>query len=160
MTDFPTFWKTLTSKIPTLSLACVASVSSWVIARKLERERELPSPFPLIPSFFCSRPNFLDELARKRLLCRLPFHIPAETWKRCPYRAEPPRKGIIGIIPPRVTTQTREAKASARGKIVFHFFFSIPHSRKHERMSEWASTDQVHLGARWGRRTQRISNAL
>ena len=31
----------------------------------------LPSPSPLIPFFFCSCPNFLDELARKRLLCRL-----------------------------------------------------------------------------------------
>ena len=30
-----------------------------------------PSPSPVIPSFFCSRPNFLDELARKRLLRRL-----------------------------------------------------------------------------------------
>ena len=27
-----------------------------------------PSPSPVIPFFFCSRPNFLDELARKRLL--------------------------------------------------------------------------------------------
>ena len=44
------------------SVACVGSVSSRVIARKF------PSPF--IP-FFCSRPNFLDELARKRLLRRL-----------------------------------------------------------------------------------------
>ena len=33
----------------------------------------LPSTYPLIPFFFffCSRPNFLEELARKRLLCRL-----------------------------------------------------------------------------------------
>ena len=31
----------------------------------------LPSPSPHIPFFFCSRPNFLDELVRKRLLCRL-----------------------------------------------------------------------------------------
>ena len=31
----------------------------------------LPSPSPIIPFFFCSCPNFLDELARKRLLCRL-----------------------------------------------------------------------------------------
>ena len=31
------------------------------------------APFPLPPHsfFFCSRPNFLDKLARKRLLCRL-----------------------------------------------------------------------------------------
>ena len=29
-----------------------------------------PPPPPLIP-FFCSRPNFLDELARNRLLRRL-----------------------------------------------------------------------------------------
>ena len=33
----------------------------------------LPSPSPLIPLFFCSCPNFLDELARKRLLRRLKF---------------------------------------------------------------------------------------
>ena len=31
----------------------------------------LPSPSPVIPFFFCSRPNVLDELARKRLLRRL-----------------------------------------------------------------------------------------
>ena len=31
----------------------------------------LPSPSPLIPFFFFAYPNFLDELARKRLLCRL-----------------------------------------------------------------------------------------
>ena len=30
-----------------------------------------PSPSPVIPFFFCSLPNFLDELARKRLLRRL-----------------------------------------------------------------------------------------
>ena len=30
-----------------------------------------PSPFPVLSFFFCSRPNFLDELARKRLLRRL-----------------------------------------------------------------------------------------
>ena len=38
-------------------LACVASVSNRVIARKLEWKRSLP--------------NFLNELARKRLLRRL-----------------------------------------------------------------------------------------
>ena len=67
-------------------VACVASVSNRVIARKLEREQKKkmegggekrkppsfpsPSPSPVIP-FFCSRLNFLDELARKRLLRRL-----------------------------------------------------------------------------------------
>ena len=65
------------------NIACVASVSNRVIARKLEREQKkkgrrgrgrgeefpcFPSPSPVIPFFFCSRPNFLDELARKRLL--------------------------------------------------------------------------------------------
>ena len=43
-------------------LACVASVSSRVIARKLEREQkkkmEGPSPSPLIPSFFAPVPTF------------------------------------------------------------------------------------------------------
>ena len=54
-------------------LACVASVSNRVVARKLEQEQKkgVPSPFPVIPFLFCSRPNFLDELARKRLLRRL-----------------------------------------------------------------------------------------
>ena len=67
--------------LATCKLACVASVSNRVIARKLEREQKkrvegggggesFPSPSPVIP-FFCSRPNFLDELARKRLLRRL-----------------------------------------------------------------------------------------
>ena len=68
----------------TLKLACVASVSNQVIARKLEREQKKKSGrgkgrgeeealFPSLPSsssvipFFCSRPNFLDELARKHL---------------------------------------------------------------------------------------------
>ena len=60
----------------------------------------------------------------------LPFHIPAETWKRYPYRAEPPRKGIIGIIPPEVTTQTREAKASARAKNSLAYFFFYPRFKK------------------------------
>ena len=32
-----------------------------------------PFPSPVIP-FFCSRPNFLDKLARKRLLCRFDTH--------------------------------------------------------------------------------------
>ena len=76
-------------------VACVASVSSRVLARKLEREQKkqngrgrgrgeeekLSSPYPYeeslspLPSpsfpFFCSHPNVLDELARKRLLRRL-----------------------------------------------------------------------------------------
>ena len=72
------------SRVPTATfvgqeLACVASVSNRVTARKLEREQKkkkggrfLHSP-PPPPSFlvFCSRPNFLEELARKRLLRRL-----------------------------------------------------------------------------------------
>ena len=71
------------------------------------------------PKWQISRPFHKPQIAKS-----LPFHIPAETWKRYPYRAEPPRKGIMGIIPPGVTTQTWEAKASARRKkIVFHFFF-------------------------------------
>ena len=67
--------------LATCKLACVASVSNRVIARKLEREQKkkggrgrgrgvIPLPLPR-HSFFCSRPNFLDELARKRLLRRL-----------------------------------------------------------------------------------------
>ena len=58
------------------TLACVASVSSRVIARKVKREqkkknmegggggekgkRSAPSPPPLFLFSFCSRPNFLD----------------------------------------------------------------------------------------------------
>ena len=77
-----------------LSLACVASVSNRVIARKLEREQkkkgawkgegegrrgEEETAFPSFPSpspvnhFFRSCPNFLDELARKRFLRRLVY---------------------------------------------------------------------------------------
>ena len=78
-------------------LACVASVSSRDIARKLEREQKkmewgggwggggerdggmgfagklslLSPPPPPSFLFFYSRPNVLDELARKRLLRRL-----------------------------------------------------------------------------------------
>ena len=68
------------SPVSRARLACVASVSSRVMARKLEREKkkngrgkgeeETLARKPL-HSFFCSRPNFLDELARKRLLRRL-----------------------------------------------------------------------------------------
>ena len=67
-----------------VQVACVASVSNRVRAgakkkKKMERGRggkkrsppSLPFPSPVIPFFFCSRPNFPDELARKRLLRRL-----------------------------------------------------------------------------------------
>ena len=63
------------------SVACVASVSNRVIARKLEVEGgggggggeslATPPPSPVIPFFFALVPAFLDELARKRLLRRL-----------------------------------------------------------------------------------------
>ena len=65
-------------------MACVASVSSRVIARELEREQKngrgrgrgeeetfSPLPLPRHSSFFRSCPNVRDELARKRLLRRL-----------------------------------------------------------------------------------------
>ena len=53
-------------------VACVASVSNRVIARKLERKQKkrlkgegevpsFPSPSPIIHLFFCSCPSFLDE---------------------------------------------------------------------------------------------------
>ena len=59
-----------------LLLACVASVSNRVTARKLEREQKKNK------RFFCSRPNFLDELARKRLLRRLSFCVTGGfTWR-------------------------------------------------------------------------------
>ena len=50
--------------VATKYLARVASVSHRVIARRLEREQKNEK----VDSFFCSRPNFLDDLARKRLL--------------------------------------------------------------------------------------------
>ena len=73
-----------------IQIARIASVSNRVIARKLELEQKklklkggegdakrnksffLSLPFPFI-SLFCSRPNFLHELARKRLLRRQEF---------------------------------------------------------------------------------------
>ena len=59
----------LSCRLSTLCLlACVASVSNRVTARELEREH---LPLPRHSLFFCSRPNFLDELAMKRLLRRL-----------------------------------------------------------------------------------------
>ena len=65
-----------------VQVACVASVSNRVRAGAKKkkngtgkgREEEVTafSPLPLSRhSFFCCRPNFLDELARKRLLRRL-----------------------------------------------------------------------------------------
>ena len=59
----------LSRRLSTLCLlACVASVSNRVTARELEREH---LPLPRHSLFFCSRPNFVDELAMKRLLRRL-----------------------------------------------------------------------------------------
>ena len=59
----------LSRRLSTLCLlACVASVSNRVTERELEREH---LPLPRHSLFFCSRPNFLDELAMKRLLRRL-----------------------------------------------------------------------------------------
>ena len=55
----------LHKEVPTKLVACVASVSNWVIARQ---------------SFFCSLPNFLDELARKRLLRRLSSWMHGKVW--------------------------------------------------------------------------------
>ena len=55
----------LHKEVPTKLVACVASVSNWVIARHF---------------FFCSLPNFLDELARKRLLRRLSSWIHGKVW--------------------------------------------------------------------------------
>ena len=45
------------------ALACVASVSNRVIARKLERKQKKVCSPPPPPSFifFCSCPSFLDE---------------------------------------------------------------------------------------------------
>ena len=55
----------LHKEVPTKLVACVANVSNWVIARH---------------SFFCSLPNFLDELARKRLLRRLSSWMHGKVW--------------------------------------------------------------------------------
>ena len=43
-------------------VACVASVSNRVIARKLERKQNfVPLPLPRHSVIFCSCPSFLDE---------------------------------------------------------------------------------------------------
>ena len=44
-----------------VQVACVASVSNRVIARKLERKQKNGSPSPVIQFSFCSCPSFLDE---------------------------------------------------------------------------------------------------
>ena len=51
------------------SLACVASVSNRVIARKLERKQKKGRSPPPPPSFmfFCSCPSFLDESREETL---------------------------------------------------------------------------------------------
>ena len=68
------------SKVPVTFLACVASVSNRVIARKLERKQKnglrgrgrgekvpsFPSPSPVI-HFFCFCPSFLDESREETL---------------------------------------------------------------------------------------------
>lgn len=69
-------------------VACVASFSDWVIARKLARENtkleegEVEGEgFPFLPflslffNFFSSRSNFLDELAQKRTLANPIFAV-------------------------------------------------------------------------------------
>ena len=51
-------------KDTTAGVACVASVSNRVIARKLERKQKKNFPLPLLRHsffFFCSCPSFLDE---------------------------------------------------------------------------------------------------
>ena len=69
-------WASGRSLLP-IHLACVASASSRAGAKKKVEGGgggflHSPSPPPSFPFFFfCSRPNFLDELARKRLLRRL-----------------------------------------------------------------------------------------
>ena len=43
-------------------VACIASVSNRVIARKVERKQNfVPLPLPCHSVFFCSCPSFLDE---------------------------------------------------------------------------------------------------
>ena len=78
-------------------LACVASVSSRVIARKLERpSKKNSSPPPLSFLFFCSRPNFLDELARKRLLRRLLRNVLADRLDGCIFTGYPIWSTLVG----------------------------------------------------------------
>ena len=52
-------------------VACVASVSNRVIARKLERKQKkgsfIPLPLPRHSFFFCSCPSFLDEPRKETL---------------------------------------------------------------------------------------------
>ena len=59
-------------------VACVASVSNRVIARKLEREQKkgsFPSPSPVIHFVFCSCPSFLDEPREETLATQATFYV-------------------------------------------------------------------------------------
>ena len=72
-----------------LHLACVASVSNRVIARKLERKQKKKKrvqssycakvradPLPRHSFFFCSRPSFLDEPRKETLATQATLHSP------------------------------------------------------------------------------------
>ena len=61
-------------------VACVASVSNRVIARKLERKQKkkgsFPSPSPVIHFFFCSCTSFLDEPREETLATQASEFVP------------------------------------------------------------------------------------
>ena len=61
-----------------------------------EEVPSFPSSSPVIPFFFCSRPNFVDELARKLLLRRLTLSI-ALIFNNTMTRWLEPRGG--GVLP-------------------------------------------------------------
>ena len=56
-------------------IACVASVSNRVIARKLEREQKVQGFL-----FFCSRPDVLDELRAETLALQATPRSPDSAW--------------------------------------------------------------------------------
>ena len=72
-----------------------------------EEVPSFPSSSPVIPFFFCSRPNFVDELARKRLLRRLTLSIALIFNNMMTRWLEPRGGGYIHTLPIRVCAAQR-----------------------------------------------------